>query len=271
MEQRQLDSLVAWFDNFVEPFMDTDPEGAGNIRLKIEHTRKVCEAMAILCSGESLSPGECRIASAVALLHDVGRFPQYRRWRTFRDSDSDNHARLAVEVLRSEKLLIALEPQEQLLIEEAVRFHNLLRIPEQVKSPTRLFINLIRDADKIDIWRVFAELLALPPDKRASAATLGFADLPDEVSEECIKTLAGGGIVQLDNVRTLNDFKLLQISWVYDLNFQSSRRLLLERGLIPALAAFLPERDTIKRAVAGAMAVLSALPGANNLDISAPS
>ena len=253
MKQGELDTLYKWFDSYVEPYLDTDEEGVGNIRLKIEHTGKVCEAMSLLTEGESLSPEESRIASAVALLHDVGRFPQYRRWRTFRDDDSDNHARLAVEVIRKEKLLGSMEREEQLLIEEAVRCHNMLKTPRRVKSPTRLFINLIRDADKIDIWRVFTDLLALPPEKRASAATLGFADLPGEVSDDCIKTLASGCVVQLKDVKVLNDFKLLQISWVYDLNFGSSRRLLLERGHIPALASSLPERPDIAEALERAL------------------
>ncbi|MBI5483524.1 MAG: HD domain-containing protein [Deltaproteobacteria bacterium] len=257
MEQAQFDSLLQWFENFVKPYLETDEEGRRNILLKIVHTRKVCEAMALLCAGEGLSPEETRIASAVALLHDVGRFPQYRRWRTFRDSDSDNHARLAIDVIREEKLLSCLEQQEQLLIEEAVRFHNLLELPSQAQSLTRLYIKLIRDADKIDIWRVFSELLALPDTERASAATLGLADLPEVVSDGCINALANGSVVQLDSVRTLNDFKLLQISWVYDLNFASSRRLLLERGHIPALASYLPERDDIRAAVARALASLS--------------
>lgn len=257
MNQSQLDALHTWFDSYVEPFLDTDREGAGNIQLKIVHTRKVCEAMGLICTGEGLSAEDTRTALAIALLHDVGRFPQYRRWRTFRDSDSDNHARLAIDVIRAEKLLDELDPGERLLIEEAVRFHNLLEIPDQVQSPSRLFINLIRDADKLDIWRVFAELLSLPPDQRASAATLGFSDLPEQVSEECVKTLANGSIVRLDNVRTLNDFKLLQISWVYDLNCATARRMVLERGHIPALAASLPKRDDIDIAVTMALTALS--------------
>lgn len=257
MKQEYLDTLYNWFGNYVKPYLETDEEGARNIRLKREHTRKVCEAMALLAAGEGLSPEDSRIASAAALLHDVGRFPQYKRWRTFRDVDSDNHASLAIEVIREERLLEGLEVQEQLLIEEAVRFHNMLQTPKLVKSPTRLFINLIRDADKIDIWRVFTELLALPPDQRASAATLGFADLPDQVSDECVKTLAAGHVVQLKEVNVLNDFKLLQISWVYDLNFTSSRRLLLERGYIPVLAATLPEHAGVRAAVGRAIASLS--------------
>jgi len=261
MKQGELDNLFKWFDTYVEPYLNTDEEGGRNIRLKIEHTDKVCEAMSILSVGESLSPGERRIASAVALLHDVGRFPQYLKWRTFRDDDSDNHARMAIEVIRKENLLGALEREEQLLIEEAVRFHNMLYTPQRVKSPTKLFINMIRDADKIDIWRVFTELLALPPEERASAATLGFVDLSGEVSEECIKTLAAGRVVQLKDVTVLNDFKLLQISWVYDLNFASSRRLLLDRGHIPALAASLPVRHDIREALEKALEWLGQVKG----------
>jgi len=257
MNQAELETLYRWFNGYVEPYLDIDEEGARNIRLKIEHTRKVCEAMELLSAGEALSLKDSRIASAVALLHDVGRFPQYLRWRTFRDDDSDNHARMAIDVIREENLLDALVQGEQLLIEEAIRFHNMLQTPKLVKSPTRLFINLIRDADKIDIWRVFTELLDLPVEKRASAATLGFADLPDAVTDECVRTLATGSVVQLKDVRVLNDFKILQISWVYDLNFRSSRRLLLERGHIPALAASLPERADIGKAVDAALASLS--------------
>ncbi|MEI7817052.1 MAG: HD domain-containing protein [Desulfuromonadales bacterium] len=258
MNTSQLYELFSWFDQYVEPFLDSDPEGAKNIQLKIVHTRKVCETMAQLSVGEMLSENEALIAAAIALLHDVGRFPQYRRWRTFRDSESDNHARLAIDVIRKERVLQNITTDEVLLIEEAVRFHNLLKPPARVHSPTRRYINLIRDADKLDIWRLFVELLAQPPDERASAATLGLEDLPEKISDSCIAALSAGTIVQLDTVTCVNDFKLLQISWVYDLTSNTSRRLLRERGYLPALAASLPQRTDIQKAVSKAVSSLSA-------------
>lgn len=258
MEKTQFDALVAWFDNYVEPFLNTDAEGVKNIRLKIEHTRKVCEAMALLSAGEGLSKNDSRIAATIALLHDVGRFPQYRRWRTFLDSASDNHARLAIEVIQEENILAEIVPAEQLLIEEAVRFHNMLTPPVRIKSHTRQFINLIRDADKLDIWRVFVELLAQPPEERASAATLGLPDIAEMASAACVEALSTGSIVHLDTIACFNDFKLLQISWVYDLTTVTSRKILLERGYIPTLAATLPERHDIREAVSKALASLSA-------------
>lgn len=258
MNKSELDGLIGWFDGYVEPFLETDEEGKKNIQLKIEHTRKVCAAMALLADGEGLSANETLIAAAVALLHDVGRFSQYKRWRTFLDSSSDNHARLAIEVMREENVLSGIKRGEQILIEEAVRFHNMLAPPATVQSPSRLYINLIRDADKIDIWRVFVDLLALPPEERASAALLGLPDLPESVTDACIRSLDSASIVRLDTINCFNDFKLLQISWIYDLTFPTSRRILKQRGYIETLAASLPDRDDIKKAVAKAVNSLSA-------------
>lgn len=251
MEQACLDSLKKWFDNFIIPYGDTDPEGLKNILMKVEHTRKVCDVMELISAGEGLSAGDARLAGAVALLHDVGRFPQYLRWRTFRDSVSDNHARLGVEVIREQKLLDRLPAVERLLIEEAVRFHNLLTVPDRLKSPTDLFLRLIRDADKLDIWRVFLSYFATPEHERATAAMLGFPDLPG-VSPACLSALSEGRVVNLDTVACSNDFKLLLVSWSYDLSFSSSYRLVQHKAYLQALEANLPERDDIRSAIAAA-------------------
>ena len=251
MDLSQFNALQHWFDAYVTPFCDTDPEGLRNIRLKIEHTGKVCDNMHILATGEGLSSEEGLIAASVALLHDVGRFPQYRRWRTFRDSESDNHARMSIEVIRDHTILNTLTADERLLIEEAVRFHNLLALPLRFKSPTALFIRLIRDADKLDIWRVFLDYFRQPEDLRPSAVTLGFPDLP-EVTPACLRELAAGRVIRLEDVRVLNDFKLLLISWVYDLNFSSSYRLVDNNNHLHDLAVLLPTRDDISSAISSA-------------------
>ncbi len=247
--------LEQWFSLFTSGFADLDPEGLRNIRLKEEHTRRVVACMGEIAAGEGLDTPQTLTALSIALLHDVGRFPQYRRWRTFRDSESDNHARLSVEVMREERLLVDLPPEEQLLIEEAVRFHNMLELPQRFASPTDRYIRLIRDADKLDIWWVFLEYYRQPQEERASAVSLGFPDLP-EVTPACLDALAAGEVVRLEQARVLNDFKLLQISWVYDLNFDTTRRLLRERAYLEQLAATLPDSPRVQAAVRHAAASL---------------
>jgi len=252
MRQDDLFTLKERFTSYVAGFLDMDAEGVRNIRLKEEHTLRVAELIEKLVEGEGLPEQERLVAAACAFCHDLGRFPQYRRWRTFRDSDSDNHARLSVEVIREECLLKQLTAEEQMMIEEAVRFHNLLTLPESYASPHDRFIRLLRDADKLDIWRVFLEYYRLPEQERASAVGLGFPDLP-EVTPACLLALAEGRIVKLEEARVLNDFKLLQISWAYDLNFTTSYRLLLEKGYLDLLAATLPDIPAIHAAVAVAL------------------
>jgi len=252
MEAVQLETLKAWFESYVTGFCDIDEDGRRNIELKIEHTRRVCAVMESLTAGEGLGSGESRTAAAIALLHDVGRFPQYLRWRTFRDKDSDNHGRLAVEVIRGERLLEQLDAGERVIIEEAVRFHNLLDMPRRMQSPTDMYLRLVRDADKLDIWRVFVEQLELPLELRASAAFLGFPD-NGRVSAACLQELAARRIVNLDKVTSVDDFKLLLISWAYNLNFSTACRLLREGRFIERLSTGLGGGADAKQAVDAAI------------------
>jgi len=85
--------------------------------------------------------------------------------------------------------------------------------------------------------------------------TLGFPDRP-ELTPACVRKLAAGQGIRLEDVRVLNDFKLLQISWIYDLNFRSSYSLLRQRGHIPALAATIPLDEDAAQAVALAVAAI---------------
>ena len=110
-------------------------------------------------------------------------------------------------------------------------------------------MRLIRDADKLDIWRVFAEYYESAEDDQASAVGLGLPDRPD-YSQTVLSCLHKKTLASLSDLRTLNDFKLMQLSWVYDLNFRHSFRLLAERHLIHKIASTLPQTEEIAEALA---------------------
>jgi hypothetical protein len=77
------------------------------------------------------------------------------------------------------------------------------------------------------------------------------------VTQACLDALAEGKVVRLEQARVLNDFKLLQISWVYDLNFTTTRQLLLEREYLTQLASTLPANNQIQSAVTHAISLLT--------------
>ena len=66
-----------------------------------------------------------------ALLHDIGRFEQYRRYRTFADSRSENHASLGVKIIKQENLLQGCTAVAADTIIRTVGCHNRLDIPSQ--------------------------------------------------------------------------------------------------------------------------------------------
>lgn len=247
MNYNDLNILKNWFSDYCKSFYSANAEDQKNISLKVQHTFNVCENIIQIAKEQLLSQNEIMLSETVALFHDVGRFPQYAQYKTFRDSISVNHGKLGAEILEKEKVLQNLPENEQELIVYAVKFHNAFAMPDLQKPETIFFIKLIRDADKLDIWRVFSEYFESNEDERASAVNLGLPDMP-EYSEEVLSCLYKKQIASLANLKTLNDFKLMQLSWIYDLNFKTSFRLLLEREYINRIAATLPPTDKISRA-----------------------
>ena len=244
-----LDQVAAWFDMFVASFAAPSPEEQRNYDLKIEHTSQVRAVIERLAATLNLSADERSLASIIAICHDVGRFPQYRKYGTFNDAASANHAALAVKTLNEEGILDAFDDEYRNIILQAVALHNVFILPDDLDPYVCRFAMLIRDADKLDIWRVLIEYCSTAPSERASAVVW---ELPDTgfCSDSAINEVIAGSIINRSLLATADDFKLLQLSWAYDLNFDESFRLLSERGYIETLAALLPDQPGCKEAVA---------------------
>jgi len=249
MNRGDLAGLREWFDGFTAAFSTGDRDDLGNIVLKKVHTANVCRNADRIALAEGLDEGGRTLAIAAALFHDLGRFPQYSRFRTFRDSISVNHGVLGADILVRRRVLDKFPRNEQDSVVAGVRYHNCITVPPEAAAACPALIRLVRDADKIDIWRVFLEYYTAPPGERASAVGLGFPDLP-RWTPGIPETIFRGEMVRLERVRTLTDFKLLQLSWVFDLNFPESFRILAERGYIGGLAATLPACEELAAAVA---------------------
>lgn len=248
MEPTELARLKEWFSAYCRGFYTENEADNRNYSLKEIHTQHVCANMNLLTGSLDLSPSERITAEAIALFHDVGRFEQYRRYSTFMDAISENHAALGVRVLKEESVLAKVPEEERRSIYQAISLHNVFRLPSSVKGRDLLFTRLIRDADKLDIWRIFVEYYMQPEAERASAVGLGFPDGPG-CSPEVLDCLERREMVNLSTLKSLNDFKLLQLSWVFDLNFPASFRLALERGHIDGLAMTLPADRNVEKAL----------------------
>jgi putative nucleotidyltransferase with HDIG domain len=151
-EQLFLD-LQDYFDHYVSSYSFTDPQDQQNIDLKYEHSYQVKNNMTHL-TAKMLNQKQSYIAQTIALFHDFGRFKQYQKYKTFADAKSEDHAQLGVNILQEKQILSALEPRISELILKAISYHNKPYLPSNEKEEVLLYTKLIRDADKLDIWRV---------------------------------------------------------------------------------------------------------------------
>jgi putative nucleotidyltransferase with HDIG domain len=249
MHYTDLQSLKTLFAEYCASFFTPVAEDQRNIALKQEHTREVCLNAVLIAKDLGLTDEEALLAETVALFHDIGRFSQYQQFKTYNDSVSINHAALGAKVLLENNMLRGLSKRDRDIIVRAVTLHNVFAVPDQLDADTLLFLKLVRDADKLDIWRVFIDYYSRRYDEgRATAVALGLPDSPD-YSQQVVSRLLTRHMVKIVELKTLNDFKLLQLSWIYDLNFSCSLRLVKERDYVTRLAETLPKADDIDQAV----------------------
>lgn len=248
MELSDRERLKEWFTNYCRSFTADAGADPRPYLVKEEHTGNVCGNILRIAGSLSLDAAGTALAEIVALFHDIGRFPQYQRYGTFRDGISVNHAALGAKVLLQERVLAGLPEREQRIITSAVTLHNVLMLPDGLNDEVLLYARLIRDADKLDIWRVFIEYYRTPPSERSSVIVLDLPETPG-YNPFLLDCLVRGEMASHTMVKSQSDFTLLRLSWVYDLNFPGSFRILSGRESLDALAETLPKDDTIRKAV----------------------
>ncbi len=246
MRPGQLDQFYTWFRDYVGSFSSDNARVQAHLKLKENHTYRVCAEMRYLIQSLALPDSDARIAETIALFHDVGRFEQFCTYQTFMDARSENHCLLALRILREHKVLDVLDNTERRIIETAIEFHGARDLPE-VPADTELFAKLIRDADKIDIFDVvirnYKEYKLRPEGFLLEVA------LPDTpgCSPELVQAVLDRRAIDYRELKTIDDVKLMQLGWVFDINFPASLVRIRERGYLDELIGMLPDTPQIVR------------------------
>lgn len=237
------DRFTAYYQTFAERF-PPESEHVEHLHLKWEHSLKVLDNTEGILSAPGLpaafTPELIRAAQLAALYHDVARFEQYVAYHTFRDAESANHGAWGAKILKRESAFLAGESRRvAALVRAAVSMHNRFAIPHGVPQDFRLVTQVVRDADKIDILRVISGY-AQPGGKRSQVVTWKLADAPDKWTPSLYESVMAGQLGISIHMRYINDFRLLTCSWVYDLNFPASRKIMREQGYMDEMLAGLP-------------------------------
>jgi len=218
-------------------------------RVKLDHSLRVhaeAETLAREHAADLARAGvPPRAPLLAALFHDVGRFEQYARWKTFNDRASANHALLSVRRCLREGFLAPATALERRLACGAIMLHNRRSVRLPAHTALGLLARLVRDADKLDIYRVMLDYFA-PGGEKPAFMRLEAEEHPERYSPQLLDCLLQGRMGSYGVLRWSNDFKLLMLSWVHDLNLPAAARAFLERGYVERMAALLPESPELR-------------------------
>lgn len=244
---------------FAEYVRNYDPSDE-KIKLKIEHTYRVAGLCQRIAESLGLSEPDVDIAWLLGMLHDIGRFEQIRRFGTFNDAQSVDHAEFGADLLFKEGLIRKFaegyyvecelarsgnEEAEQIiknnehhkkdtgLLELAIRQHNKYRVKEDLTERQRMFCDVLRDADKVDIFKVNADIpMEIIYDVTTEELKNGV------ITKEVLESFYKKETVLKSVRRSAVDHIVGHISLLFELVYKESYRQAREQGYVYKLLDF---------------------------------
>lgn len=254
MQPQQLTEYKQWYADYVAGFYGDDPFINANLKLKEEHTGRVCAEMNDLTGALGLPEPDRLLAETIALFHDVGRYEQFAKYRTFADVQSVPHGPLGVEILQRHNVLHALIPDERFIVNRAIQLHGVKQLPDDLEDPVVPFARLIRDADKLDIFYLMTEVDKWPLQDPKAPVLINWFPRSDEYSRDIIEAILQQRHIDYTLMKTSHDMKLLELAWVFDLNFRPTFERVRDRRYLEKIIAALPDTADIRRVAAVVLA-----------------
>lgn len=187
------------------------------IKLKYYHSIEVANISYELADKLNLSEEEKNLAKLIGYLHDIGRFKQVTMTDSFKDKNID-HADIGIKILFEEGLIrnFIKDGKYDEIIKKAIKYHNKYKVINSLSDKEKLFANIIRDSDKIDIFRVRIEnyhnvILEAP-------------------SPKVIKDINDGKQINIVDIKNKTDSLLCTMAFIFDFNYKESINILRDKG-----------------------------------------
>lgn len=203
------------------------------VEMKVEHTMRVAENCKKIAIDLKLTGDEIQLAELIGILHDIGRFEQYRIFNkhtssiTLDNNKKFDHGEAGVEVLKKDNY-IRKYIEENIyddIIYTAIYEHNKYELPKNLSKETDLFCKIIKDADKLDIF--YEAICAYWQDSQK------IQEIEEgKLSEKMLENFYEYKLADNRNRVSEADQILRFTSFVFDMNFPYSFEVLKENDFI---------------------------------------
>ncbi len=234
-----IEKVYEWFDSYTKEFI-TGGEMPPMLLMKKKHSRRVAAISAAIAESMRWDEEHDELtAHSVGLLHDIGRFPQYRDYETFQDSVSIDHGDKSADMLEKDFDWEDMSEIFKRTVITAVKYHNKRELPTNLPLTVYKWAALIRDADKIDIFRMVQNRI----DNGTIFDMLPRHKVVEGLNPALVKEISETGKGSYTNARSLQDYRLIQLTWGCDLNYSVSSVTLRSEGIFERICSDLKQYD----------------------------
>ena len=192
---------------------------------KVYHTFRVEELCGKIAMSLGLSEEEINVAKIIGLLHDIARFEQYTRYKTYDDFKNIDHGDFGVEILENSSYIrkyIKTEKYDHIIL-KAIKNHNKYAIGNDVNEREKVFCQIIRDADKLDI--IYQATNQMWKDK--------IEDMEAQViSSKVLQQFLTKQVVDKKYIDYDIDRVVVVFAFIYDFNFNGSYKIIKENDYL---------------------------------------
>ena len=201
------------FDNYTSKYNMNIPA----IKRKYYHSYRVQKIACEIAESLKYNEKDYNLVSICGLFHDIGRFEQYKRYHSFKDSETIDHGDFGYEILKDEFLdKLGLDDEENNTLLMSTKYHNKYIVDKSIKDKTLEICNIIRDADRIDILSLFFD-----PNIQKS-----LTDESMEVTSNCHEEFVNHRQIKHKDIKTDGDRILLYLGFIWDFNFKKSYEII---------------------------------------------
>ncbi len=200
---------------------------------KLEHIMRVVKISQELAVNLGLTEEQIQLAELIGLLHDIGRFEQYRvldkntSCIVLDTTEKFNHGEAGVEILKKDNYIRKYVTQDTYddLILTAVYEHNRYSLTEGLSKEKELFCKIIKDADKLDLMYEAIEVYWQEAEDIQEIEE-------GSLSEKMLADFYGHKLADNRNRISRTDQILRFASFVFDMHFPYSFKVLEQNNYV---------------------------------------
>lgn len=227
------------FKDFLEGYDDKEHV---SFKIKVVHTYHVAENARKIAEELKLNKEDIELAELIGILHDIGRFEELKVLNEL-NSVKFNHAMHGSKMLFEQGLIknFIEDRQYDEIIKKAIENHSKLEIEKGLDERTLIHSKIIRDADKLDNYRVKKEesIETIFPTRVNKKQDMEESLLSSKVYDAVLNKRC----VDIHDRITPLDFWVCTLAFTFDLNFDVTYKIVKENDYINVLIGRFDYKD----------------------------